>query len=65
MQGESNTLTVLLQLLGLDSHLGHMLIPFQQPDSLMEVLVPAQEGKLIVFYHTACENGEKNSQHIG
>ena len=48
MQGESDTLTVLLQLQGLDSYLECMLTMFLHPDSIIEVLVPAQDAQLTV-----------------
>lgn len=51
MQGKADTLTVLLQLQGLDSYLECMLILFQHADSIMDVLFSAQEKVLIVFSH--------------
>ena len=49
MQDKSDSLTLLLQLQGLDSSLERMLVMFHHPDSNMEVLVPEQEGILFVF----------------
>lgn len=48
MQVESDILTMLPQLQGLDSYPECMLMMFQHPDSIIEVLVPAQEEQLIV-----------------
>lgn len=49
MQGNFDTPTVLQQLQALESYLGCKLMMFQQSDSIIELLVPAQEGTLIVF----------------
>lgn len=63
MQGESDTLTILLQLQGLDSYLECILIMFQHPDSIIEVLVPAQEEQLIVSWsHKRVKTGERKKK---
>lgn len=49
MQGNSDKLTMLQQLQGLESYLECKLIMFQQSDIIIELLVAAQEGILIVF----------------
>lgn len=63
MQVESDILTMLPQLQGLDSYLECMLMMFQHPDSIIEVLVPAQEEQLIVSWsHKRVKTGERKKK---
>lgn len=63
MQVESDILTMLPQLQGLDSYLECMLMMFQHPDSIIEVLVPAQEEQLIVSWsHKLVKTGERKKK---